>query len=40
VTFAHTTNAAVLLTLHSQVTLPSTSTLKHSYHSEILQRQR
>jgi len=35
VTFAHTTNAAMLLTLHSQVTLPYT--LKHSYHWEILQ---
>lgn len=35
VTFTHTTNAAMLLTLHTQVTLPYT--LKHSYHWEILQ---
>lgn len=35
VTFAHTTHAAMLLTLHGQVTLPYT--LKHSYHWEILQ---
>jgi hypothetical protein len=35
VIFAHMTNAAMLLTLHSQVTLPYT--LNHSYHWEILQ---
>lgn len=35
VTFGHTANAAMLMTLHSHVTLPYT--LKHSYHWEILQ---